>query len=96
MAIVGGFVIAAVPGEFTTMSGRRLRNVIRDTVIENGGPANTKVVVAGLSNIYSDYIVTPEEYQVGRMVENQVILVSLFGLSCGGEMCPLKTSLFLS
>lgn len=61
---MGSFVIAAVPGEFTTMAGRRLRNTIKETVIENGGAANTKVVIAGLSNIYSDYIVTPEEYQV--------------------------------
>lgn len=64
MAIVGNFVIAAVPGEFTTMAGRRLRNTIKQAVIENGGDNNTKVVIAGLSNIYSDYIVTPEEYQV--------------------------------
>lgn len=63
LAIVGDVVLAAVPGEFTTMSGRRLREELRETILSNGGSVE-KVVIAGLSNVYSDYIVTPEEYQV--------------------------------
>lgn len=58
--------VAGVPGEFTTMSGRRLRESIRKAVADAGGSAEADVVVAGLSNIYSDYIVTPEEYSVQR------------------------------
>ncbi|KAH9639962.1 hypothetical protein HF086_008057 [Spodoptera exigua] len=61
VARIGGLLLAAVPGEFTTMSGRRLRNVIAKTA-----PEAKKVVIAGLSNIYSDYIATPEEYQAQR------------------------------
>uniref|UniRef100_A0A2H1VYE1 Neutral ceramidase n=1 Tax=Spodoptera frugiperda TaxID=7108 RepID=A0A2H1VYE1_SPOFR len=61
VARIGGLLLAAVPGEFTTMSGRRLRNVIAKTA-----PDARKVVIAGLSNIYSDYIATPEEYQAQR------------------------------
>ncbi|PZC71311.1 hypothetical protein B5X24_HaOG213662 [Helicoverpa armigera] len=61
VARIGGLFLAAVPGEFTTMSGRRLRNVIAKTAKEA-----KKVVIAGLSNIYSDYIATPEEYQAQR------------------------------
>ncbi|KAG6451901.1 hypothetical protein O3G_MSEX007377 [Manduca sexta] len=61
VARIGGLFIAAVPGEFTTMSGRRLRNIIRKTA-----PEARKVVLAGLSNIYSDYIASPEEYQAQR------------------------------
>ncbi|KAJ8721230.1 hypothetical protein PYW07_002005 [Mythimna separata] len=61
VARIGSFFLAAVPGEFTTMSGRRLRNVIAKTA-----PEAKKVVIAGLSNIYSDYIATPEEYQAQR------------------------------
>ncbi|XP_045768762.1 neutral ceramidase [Maniola jurtina] len=57
---IGGLFLAAVPGEFTTMSGRRLRNV----VAKSSGAK--RVVLAGLSNIYSDYIATPEEYQAQR------------------------------
>lgn len=56
--------MAAVPGEFTTMSGRRLRNAIKDEVFKIDGANDTEVIIAGLSNVYSDYIVTPEEYQV--------------------------------
>lgn len=61
VARIGSFFLAAVPGEFTTMSGRRLRSIIAKTA-----PEAKKVVIAGLSNIYSDYIATPEEYQAQR------------------------------
>ncbi|XP_050347290.1 neutral ceramidase isoform X2 [Nymphalis io] len=57
---VGGLFVAAVPGEFTTMSGRRLRQVVAKA------SGATRVVLAGLSNVYSDYITTPEEYQAQR------------------------------
>lgn len=63
-AFIGDVVIVAVPGEFTTMSGRRLKKEIKDTVEANVGYSDAKVIIAGLSNIYSDYITTPEEYQV--------------------------------
>lgn len=56
--------VAAVPGEFTTMSGRRMRKTVSQAIREAGGAANTDVIIAGLSNLYSDYITTPEEYQV--------------------------------
>lgn len=63
VVLVGDFAIAAVPGEFTTMSGRRMRAAVKQAIEENGGP-KVDVVVAGLSNIYSSYITTPEEYNV--------------------------------
>lgn len=62
LALLGDLVIAAIPGEFTTMSGRRMRSLLTNTFASAG--KNVKVVIAGLSNTYSDYIVTPEEYQV--------------------------------
>lgn len=34
------------------------------SVIAKTAPEAKRVVLAGLSNIYSDYIATPEEYQV--------------------------------
>ena len=58
--------IAPVPGEFTTMAGRRMRETIRKTVEEVSDGTNTKVVVAGLSNTYTHYITTFEEYQKQR------------------------------
>lgn len=62
---IGDVFVAAVPGEFTTMSGRRLRNGIRAAAMQAGG-ADADVIVAGLSNMYSSYVATPEEYQVQR------------------------------
>ncbi|XP_058817125.1 neutral ceramidase-like [Topomyia yanbarensis] len=62
---LGHFVIAAVPAEFTTMSGRRLRKVIEDAAVEAGGK-KVQVVVAGLSNMYTSYVATPEEYAIQR------------------------------
>ncbi|CAK9823728.1 Neutral ceramidase [Anthophora retusa] len=65
VAMIGNVVIAGVPGEFTTMSGRRLREAIK-TVMNDASDDETSVIVAGLCNIYSDYVTTPEEYQIQR------------------------------
>uniref|UniRef100_A0A673FVV1 Neutral ceramidase n=1 Tax=Sinocyclocheilus rhinocerous TaxID=307959 RepID=A0A673FVV1_9TELE len=57
---IGSLAIVAVPGEFTTMSGRRIREAVKESF------ANAVVVVAGLCNIYTHYITTYEEYQIQR------------------------------
>ena len=46
------------------MSGRRLRNSVKEVLLENGIKSDVTVVIAGLSNTYSDYVTTFEEYQV--------------------------------
>ena len=61
---LGSFWIAAVPGEFTTMAGRRLRDTIKDVAARKS--KDIKVVIGGLSNIYTHYITTAEEYQKQR------------------------------
>lgn len=58
---IGQFFLVAVPSEFTTMAGRRLRNAVRASIIANGGPADAVVVISGLSNSYSSYVTTFEE-----------------------------------
>ena len=51
---VGNFYIAAVPAEFTTMSGRRLRKAIKEKLIELGtGDEETTVVLSGPANGYA-------------------------------------------
>jgi neutral ceramidase len=66
-ALIGNMAIAGVPGEFTTMSGRRLRDAVRNAIAEvDKTIGNVEIVVAGLCNTYSDYIATPEEYQIQR------------------------------
>eukprot|EP01132_Coremiostelium_polycephalum_P013064 gene13064-15943_t len=62
---IGQIVLVAVPGEFTTMSGRRMRDTVRDVLVQ-GGWEDPIVLIAGLSNTYSGYIATYEEYEVQR------------------------------
>lgn len=59
---IGHVVIAGVPGEFTTMSGRRLKNSIASVFEEE----DVKVIIAGLSNAYAGYTTTREEYEAQR------------------------------
>jgi len=64
---LGDLWILAVPGEFTTMSGRRLRNMVKQQLQTAGvWTDNSHVVIAGLANSYSHYITTYEEYQQQR------------------------------
>ncbi|KAL6614881.1 hypothetical protein ACP70R_037151 [Stipagrostis hirtigluma subsp. patula] len=66
---IGQLVILCVPGEFTTMAGRRLRDAVKNVLTsENGGEFNSNihVVIAGLTNTYSQYVTTFEEYQIQR------------------------------
>lgn len=58
---IGQMVILSVPGEFTTMAGRRLRDAVKAEF-----KGNVHVVIAGLTNTYSQYITTFEEYQMQR------------------------------
>ncbi|KAL8524294.1 hypothetical protein ACS0TY_014026 [Phlomoides rotata] len=66
---LGKLVILSVPGEFTTMAGRRLREAVKETLINYGnGEFNndTQIVIAGLTNTYSQYVATFEEYEQQR------------------------------
>ncbi|KAG6693140.1 neutral ceramidase 2-like [Carya illinoinensis] len=66
---IGQLVILSVPGEFTTMAGRRLRDAVK-TVLTSGGSGefdnNVHIVISGLTNTYSQYVTTFEEYQEQR------------------------------
>ncbi len=55
---IGDLALLAVPGEFTTMSGRRLREQMQRVM----QPEIQHVVIAGLSNAYAGYIADPDEY----------------------------------
>ncbi|XP_060244339.1 neutral ceramidase isoform X1 [Meriones unguiculatus] len=62
---IGSMAIAAVPGEFTTMSGRRFREAVKKEFASYGMKDMT-VIISGLSNVYTHYITTYEEYQAQR------------------------------
>ncbi|CAE6427996.1 unnamed protein product [Rhizoctonia solani] len=67
MMRVGQFVVLVVPGEFTTMAGRRIRESVRAKLISSGIIGDDAyVVLAGPANTYSHYVTTREEYGVQR------------------------------
>lgn len=66
---VGQVFIVGVPAEFTTMSGRRMREAVKRAAIEQGiASEDAIVIVSGPSNTYASYTTTPEEY-VGQHYE---------------------------
>lgn len=78
---ISGFIPLFSIAEFTTMAGRRLRDAVR-TALKSASSqefaGNVHVVIAGLTNTYSQYITTFEEYQIQRYEVS--FLVSLEGL----------------
>lgn len=58
---VGQLGIVAVPGEFTTMSSRRLLNTTHEVLSSIGV---REMVLAGYANAYAGYVATREEYQL--------------------------------
>ncbi|KAI8054281.1 ceramidase [Syncephalis plumigaleata] len=64
---IGQLFIVGVPAEFTTMSGRRMRDAVKKAAIAQGiADENATIVISGPSNTYSSYTTTPEEYAVQR------------------------------
>lgn len=61
---IGDAAMFGLPGEFTTMAGRRLRSEISKITKERG--VEIQSILCGLSNIYTSYITTPEEYDIQR------------------------------
>ena len=62
------------------MAGRRLRDAVRTTLTSGGNSEfdkNVHIVIAGLTNSYSQYVTTYEEYQMQRY-EVCPVAISLF------------------
>jgi len=62
---LGDFFMIKVPGEVTTMAGRRLRESVQQTLVDEGIP-DAKVVITANADTYTHYITTPEEYSIQR------------------------------
>ena len=68
------FYILSVPVEMTTMAGRRLRQAMKSIIVQspafqsqtNLSDDDVVITIAGLSNSYSSYVTTYEEYQAQR------------------------------
>lgn len=76
---IGSFDVVGLPGEYTTMAGRRIRNAVFNVT-------NHEVVLAGLSNNYINYIATPEEYDFEDYEGGATIY--------GRNTVPVTTTLF--
>jgi neutral ceramidase len=64
---LGQLVILSVPTELTTMAGRRMRDQLKQVLVDaNVVGDDAVIVIAGLSNGYADYTVTFEEFQQQR------------------------------
>ncbi len=57
---IGQLVIAGLPNEPTTVSGRRLRGTLHSAW---SGEGVKHIVISGYSNAYCGYLTTPEEYE---------------------------------
>jgi neutral ceramidase len=58
VATIGQLALVFLPGEITTMAGRRMRDTVRAAL----GDRSKHAVIAAYSNDYTGYITTPEEY----------------------------------
>jgi neutral ceramidase len=63
---IGNIYLVGFPGELTTMSGRRMRNAIKQIADDGSTDTDNVAIVAGLSNVYTHYVATFEEYQMQR------------------------------
>ncbi|KAI9599014.1 Neutral/alkaline nonlysosomal ceramidase [Syncephalis fuscata] len=64
---IGQVFIVGVPAEFTTMSGRRMRDAVKKAAIAQGiADENATVIISGPTNTYASYTATPEEYAAQR------------------------------
>lgn len=59
VARIGQLALVVGPAEYTTMSGRRFRDSVRESL-----PSVKQVVIAGYANDYAGYVATREEYQM--------------------------------
>ncbi|KAG2083487.1 Neutral/alkaline non-lysosomal ceramidase-domain-containing protein [Suillus cothurnatus] len=61
------FVVSAMPGELTTMAGRRMRDALKARLIAEGVlDDRAYVVIVDPANTYGHYVTTREEYGVQR------------------------------
>ncbi|KAL0955527.1 hypothetical protein HGRIS_001765 [Hohenbuehelia grisea] len=67
MLRIGNLVILVMPGELTTMAGRRMREALRAKLVSSGVlGSDAYVVIAGPANTYAHYVTTREEYAIQR------------------------------
>jgi neutral ceramidase len=66
---LGQFIIIVSPGEATTMAGRRWREAVYNSAVDEGivdRESSPMVVLGGPANTYAHYITTEQEYGIQR------------------------------
>ncbi|XP_022101333.1 putative neutral ceramidase C [Acanthaster planci] len=63
---IGQFVIIPAPAEITTMSGRRMMDKVKEKLMDSGMSSNVVTMITSLSNTYTNYVTTFEEYRAQR------------------------------
>ncbi len=63
LALLGGVALTAIPGEPTTVAGRRIRKALLPRLASLGVE---RVVAGGYANGYGGYVTTKEEFEVQR------------------------------
>ncbi|CAE7457739.1 Tars1 [Symbiodinium natans] len=64
---IGNLIIAGVPGEFTTMAGRRTAKALKKIFVDKGVvSSDARVVINNCASGYAGYVSTIEEYQHQR------------------------------
>ena len=58
---IGNFLIAGIPGEITTVAGKRVHQLIEE---ESRGCGIEKIIITSYANAYMGYVTTAEEYEM--------------------------------
>jgi neutral ceramidase len=85
---IGPVVIGTLPGEFTTIMGRRIRNSISGEV-----PFAEHVLLVGLANEYLSYFTTEEEYALQHYEGSSTMYGPLAGTRIRDELAALAAGL---
>lgn len=83
---LGELTLATLPGEFTTIMGRRIANAVAAGA---GVPAGNPVVLVGLANEYISYFTTPEEYAAQHYEGGSTLYGADAGTLVGHELAEL-------
>lgn len=85
---IGPVVIGTLPGEFTTILGRRIRNAMACAA-----PFAEHVLLVGLANEYLSYFTTEEEYALQHYEGASMIYGPLAGILVRDELAALTAEL---
>ena len=89
---VGDLVLAAVPAEVTTITGRRLADSVRAAAARAGAPAE-HVAIVGLANGFIQYVATDEEYHAQHYEGGSTLYGPATAAVLGRELAALTASM---